>query len=201
MWVSTVMPGMPNALPSTTLAVLRPTPGSVTRSLRRARHLAAEPLAHRLGHADDRGGLRAEEPGRHDDRFHLGAIGARVVGGGRVLGEQHRGDHVHPLVGALGGQDRRDQQLERVGEVELDVRVGIQLVSSRLIVRARRTSASGDSSSIFRRATTSSLITCRRPSHSPGRVTCSGHPGDPDPQGLKARAGPADAPSVAIRTP
>ena len=30
--VSTVMPGMPNALPSTTLAVLRPTPGSVTRS-------------------------------------------------------------------------------------------------------------------------------------------------------------------------
>src|SRR5579859_5660927 len=30
--VSTVMPGMPNALPSTTLAVLRPTPGRVTRS-------------------------------------------------------------------------------------------------------------------------------------------------------------------------
>ena len=31
--VSTVMPGMPNALPSTTLAVLRPKPGSVTSSL------------------------------------------------------------------------------------------------------------------------------------------------------------------------
>ena len=31
-WVSTVMPGMPKALPSTTLAVFRPTPGSVTRS-------------------------------------------------------------------------------------------------------------------------------------------------------------------------
>ena len=31
-WVSTVMPGTPNALPSTTLAVLRPTPASVTRS-------------------------------------------------------------------------------------------------------------------------------------------------------------------------
>ena len=30
--VSTVMPGMPNALPSTTFAVLRPTPGSVTSS-------------------------------------------------------------------------------------------------------------------------------------------------------------------------
>ena len=43
-WVSTVMPGTPKALPSTTLAVLRPTPGSVTRSSSRAGHLAAEPL-------------------------------------------------------------------------------------------------------------------------------------------------------------
>ncbi len=34
-WVSTVMPGTPKALPRTTLAVLRPTPGSVTRSSRR----------------------------------------------------------------------------------------------------------------------------------------------------------------------
>jgi hypothetical protein len=32
-WVSTVSPGTPNALPSTTLAVLRPTPGSLTRSI------------------------------------------------------------------------------------------------------------------------------------------------------------------------
>ena len=34
-WVSTVIPGIPKALPSTTFAVLRPTPGSVTRSLSR----------------------------------------------------------------------------------------------------------------------------------------------------------------------
>src|SRR5699024_3014123 len=33
-WVSTVMPGTPKALPSTTLAVLRPTPGSFTSSAR-----------------------------------------------------------------------------------------------------------------------------------------------------------------------
>src|SRR5207245_1141191 len=31
-WVSTANPGMPKATPSTTLAVLRPTPGNVTRS-------------------------------------------------------------------------------------------------------------------------------------------------------------------------
>ena len=34
-WVSTVMPGRPKALPRTTFAVLRPTPGRSTRSLRR----------------------------------------------------------------------------------------------------------------------------------------------------------------------
>ena len=34
-WVSTVIPGMPKALPSTTFAVFRPTPGRVTRSFSR----------------------------------------------------------------------------------------------------------------------------------------------------------------------
>ncbi len=46
------MPGMPNALPSTTLAVLRPTPGRVTRSSsfagtsppNRSRSAAARPI-------------------------------------------------------------------------------------------------------------------------------------------------------------
>ena len=33
-WVSTVMAGCPKALPSTTLAVLRPTPGRATSSSR-----------------------------------------------------------------------------------------------------------------------------------------------------------------------
>src|SRR5579875_575399 len=51
-WVSTVIPGMPYALPSTTFAVLRPTPGSVTISSRvrgtsppnRSRSAAASPI-------------------------------------------------------------------------------------------------------------------------------------------------------------
>ena len=42
--VSTVMPGVPKASPRTTFAVLRPTPGSVTRSSSVVRHLAAESL-------------------------------------------------------------------------------------------------------------------------------------------------------------
>ena len=39
-WVSTVMPGMPKALPSTTLAVLRPTPGQLDQVVEPRRHLA-----------------------------------------------------------------------------------------------------------------------------------------------------------------
>ena len=58
--------------------------------------------------------------------LELGPVRRRVVGGGAVAGEQRRRDLVHPLVGALRGQDRRDDQLERVGEVELAVRVGVQ---------------------------------------------------------------------------
>ena len=50
-WVSTVMPGTLKALPSTTFAVLRPTPGRVTRSLERAGHLAVEALDQRRAEA------------------------------------------------------------------------------------------------------------------------------------------------------
>ena len=50
----------------------------------------------------------------------VAAASARGVG---VAGEQRRRDLVHPLVGALRGQDGRDQQLERVAVVELGVGV------------------------------------------------------------------------------
>ena len=89
-WVSTVIPGMPKALPSTTLAVLRPTPGSVTSSLEPARHLAAEvrrpapaPSLTRVSR------LRPEEPGRLDQLLELGAVGRGVVG--RASGSARRG--------------------------------------------------------------------------------------------------------------
>ena len=80
--VSTVMPGMPKALPSTTLAVLRPTPGSVTRSSSLPRHLAAEPLARAPAPRPiSAGGLGAEEAGRLDDLLELLRSARRVVRG------------------------------------------------------------------------------------------------------------------------
>ena len=46
-WVSTGRPGSPNATLRTTLPVLRPTPGMVTRSVERGGHHAAEAIRHR----------------------------------------------------------------------------------------------------------------------------------------------------------
>jgi len=48
--------------PRITLAVLRPTPGSVTRSSMRAGNLAAEAIDHRLGHPDQAAGLARKNP-------------------------------------------------------------------------------------------------------------------------------------------
>ena len=52
---------------------------------------------------------------------------AASVGRRRVAGEQRRRHHVDPDVGRLGRQDRRRQQLERVGVVELAHGVGVRL--------------------------------------------------------------------------
>ena len=92
-----------------------------------AGHLTVVALDQRLAQPDQRVGLGPEEPGGLDHRLELGAVGGGVVGGGAVRREQRRRDHVDPGVGALGGQDGRDQQLERRGEVQLAVGVGVGL--------------------------------------------------------------------------
>jgi hypothetical protein len=85
--------------------------------------------------------LVAVVPRRPDDLLNLRAVGGGVVGGGVVAGEQHPGDLVDLPAGGPGGQDRCHQQLDRRGEVQLDMRIGCCRASSWLIRRARRTSA------------------------------------------------------------
>ena len=60
-----------------------------------------------------------------------------VVSGAAIFFEQDRSDDVDLLVGALRGENRRDQLLERIAVVEFAMRIGI-----------RRTQAADD----FRRA-------------------------------------------------
>ena len=107
--VSTVSPGTPKAFPSTTFAVLRPTPGSVTRSSSRGGTSPPNRVAERLAQADQAVRLGAEEPSRLDDLLEFLAVGGRVVGRGRVPREQRRSHHVDALVGASArtGSSRR----------------------------------------------------------------------------------------------
>ena len=56
------MPGIPKALPSTTFAVLRPTPGKRDEVLEPPRHLAAEPLAEGLAKTDQLVVLARKKP-------------------------------------------------------------------------------------------------------------------------------------------
>ena len=126
-WVSTVIPGMPNALPSTTLAVLRPTPGSSTRSVRRGGTSPPWSLDQGRGQLQQRLGLGPEEAERTDQPLEMRPVGCRHRLRVGVGGEQRRAGRVDPLVGGLGGQHRDHEELERVSEVELAAGVGIGL--------------------------------------------------------------------------
>ena len=112
-WRSTGRPGTPSAWPRTTFAVLRPTPGSST-SASIVSGISPPCVSHELGrHAEERARLRAEEAGRLDLRLELVGRGARERRGVGIAREERRRDLVDALIGALRGQNRRDQELVR----------------------------------------------------------------------------------------
>ena len=90
-----------------------PTPGRAVSSLI-SREAAGMQLDEGAGHPDQMSGLRVEETRRADEDNHLLRIGGRQRLCIRKSGEEGRRDHVDPLVGGLGREDRRHQQLERV---------------------------------------------------------------------------------------
>ena len=124
--VSTTTPGMPKAFPSTTFAVLRPTPRSRVSSSSVRGTSPPWRATMSAAHSLDRAGLVPEEPGRADHRFQLRRLGAGERRGVGVAGEQPGRHQVHALVGALGGENGRDQELERGCEVERGGRFGIE---------------------------------------------------------------------------
>jgi hypothetical protein len=95
--------------------------------LHRRRHRTAVGLDEGRGHAQKRPGLRAEEAGRHDLRLELARRGGGERLGVRIPAEERRRDLVHARVGALRAQDRRDEQLIGVPEMQLGVRAGMLL--------------------------------------------------------------------------
>ncbi|MBQ6324782.1 MAG: endonuclease III, partial [Clostridia bacterium] len=86
-----------------------------------------------LGHQRAAGGddvlrLVVIEAALADQRFQVLRLQLRHGESVRILGKEPCRDHVHPLVGALGGEDRGDQRLEGVGEVQLGLRLRVQLM-------------------------------------------------------------------------
>ncbi len=69
--------------------------------------------------------LVAKEAGGFDGLFEFCEIGGRKILRAAIALEQFSCDEVDAIVGALGGEDRGDEQLERGVKVELAMRIGI----------------------------------------------------------------------------
>ena len=128
--VSTAMVGSPNAMLRTTLAVLRPTPGSASSASREARHRAVVLRDQLLRQRDDVLRLVAIKPDRLDvvahallaERDHF----FRRVGGGEQRGRRL----VDAGIGRLRRQHDRDQQREGVDVREFAARIGMRSVKA-----------------------------------------------------------------------
>ena len=138
--VSTAMVGSPKATFKTTLAVLRPTPGSASSAARGARHLAAmlaRPACRQRHHVPC---LGAEEPDGLDGVAHL-ALAEREHLLRRVGGRERCARRlVNAGVGGLRRQNHRDQQRERIDmpQLALRLRIGLAKTAERLMDLGRR---------------------------------------------------------------
>ncbi len=101
--------------------------GQRDQVLQAARHLAAEVVAQGRGQAEQRFRLGPEETRGPDQLLQRLGVRRRHVLRRRVGGEEGGGGLVDPQVGGLSRENRGDQQLEAVLEVELGVGVGIDL--------------------------------------------------------------------------
>jgi hypothetical protein len=72
----------------------------------------------------NRASLGTEESGRADRRHEIRGVGAGEGGRIRVAPKQTGSHLIDPGIGALGGQNCRDQELERVAMIELDLGFG-----------------------------------------------------------------------------
>ncbi len=93
--------------------------------LPRARDLAAEVLGDLARGPLDADGFVVVEAAGADVLLDLFQIRVGPIGGGFVFLEQLRRDHVDPDIRALGRENRRDQQLQRVGEIQRGPGIGV----------------------------------------------------------------------------
>ena len=93
---------------------LTPDSGEGHEVLDGLRHLALEPILERNRHRNEVLCLGPEKASRSDDLFHHGRISNREVGRAWKPLDHLGHHHVDTYIGALSGEDRRDEELERV---------------------------------------------------------------------------------------
>jgi threonine aldolase len=99
---------------------LRSHPGKCCQLGPRRGDLSPVPLHQRRRHALEGTRFGAEEAAASDEPFQLGGVRRGQRAGVGVAPEHLGGDHVHPLVGALGREDDGDHELQGRGVVQLD---------------------------------------------------------------------------------
>jgi hypothetical protein len=122
--------GFLNQVPSTTLAVLRATPGRVSSLSMSSGNLAAEIGDDFLRGADHGFGFVAEEAGGADVGLELFGRDCGESLDGRIFAEEFGRDAVHVYVGRLSGKDGRDQKFPCAGVGERAGDIGIDLVEA-----------------------------------------------------------------------
>ena len=70
------------------------------------------------------------EAGRADDSHQLIQVGSGVRFDASVTLKKHAGHLIDAHIGTLRGEDRRDQQLERVREGQGDARLGVNTLEA-----------------------------------------------------------------------
>jgi hypothetical protein len=99
--------------------------GEQEELVHRPRDFAAEALDENPACAANILGFRVEESGRADDRLEFPRFRAEDRLGRGESREKFRRDEVHPFVGALRREDRRDEELKGRLVAEGAVRVGV----------------------------------------------------------------------------
>src|SRR6185437_3145484 len=89
--------------------------GEVGQLIHRRGDFAAMQLDECCAHAAEAFGSVAEKAGGLDVFFELALGGIRKRFGGGIFPEQVFGDDVDAVIGALGGENRRDEKLKRRG--------------------------------------------------------------------------------------
>jgi hypothetical protein len=104
---------------------LPPDAGQVDQGVHARRHFARVALDEGVGHSGERLRLGPEEAGRLNLRLELVGRRPRQRACVRISLEESRRDPIDALVGALRRQNRRDEQLVRIAEVELGERARV----------------------------------------------------------------------------